>query len=72
MVPFIWLTRITDGDGWSKNWYSSSDSLWFDRWKQVLEVLPDYVQIITCKNSPKNQGKRENPEEIRWRMEKRC
>ncbi|KAK0383184.1 hypothetical protein NLU13_9097 [Sarocladium strictum] len=32
---------------YSKNWYSSSDSLWFTRWKQVLEVLPDYVQIIT-------------------------
>ncbi|RYP36998.1 hypothetical protein DL767_003153 [Monosporascus sp. MG133] len=35
------------GNGWSKNWYSSSDSLWFDRWKQVLQILPDYVQIIT-------------------------
>ena len=31
----------------NKNWYSSSDSLWYDRWLQVLEVLPDMVQIIT-------------------------
>ncbi|KAI0483774.1 glycoside hydrolase family 71 protein [Xylaria cf. heliscus] len=30
-----------------KNWYSSSDSLWFDRWKQVLDIKPEYIQIIT-------------------------
>ncbi|KAK3367946.1 glycoside hydrolase [Podospora didyma] len=30
-----------------KNWYSSSDSLWFDRWMQVLDVMPDMVQILT-------------------------
>ncbi|KAK4449564.1 glycoside hydrolase [Podospora aff. communis PSN243] len=32
---------------WNKNWYCSSESLWYDRWQQVLEVKPDYVQIIT-------------------------
>ncbi|KAJ4287068.1 hypothetical protein N0V88_007762 [Collariella sp. IMI 366227] len=32
---------------WGKNWYCSSESLWYDRWKQVLEVMPDFVQIIT-------------------------
>ncbi|KAK3331882.1 glycoside hydrolase [Cercophora scortea] len=32
---------------WNKNWYSSSESLWHDRWQQVLEIMPDYVQIIT-------------------------
>ncbi|KAK3349481.1 glycoside hydrolase, partial [Lasiosphaeria hispida] len=32
---------------WSKNWYCSSESLWHDRWQQVLEILPDFVQIIT-------------------------
>ncbi|KAM5374796.1 hypothetical protein ACJZ2D_006290 [Fusarium nematophilum] len=32
---------------WSKNWYSSSESLWYDRWLQVLEVLPDAIEIIT-------------------------
>ncbi|KAL2129258.1 hypothetical protein VTI74DRAFT_8012 [Chaetomium olivicolor] len=32
---------------WSKNWYCSSESLWYDRWQQVMEVLPDFVQIIT-------------------------
>ncbi|KAI1405037.1 glycoside hydrolase family 71 protein [Hypoxylon fuscum] len=32
---------------YSKNWYSSSDSLWYDRLKQVLDILPEYVEIIT-------------------------
>ncbi|KAK3316639.1 glycoside hydrolase [Apodospora peruviana] len=32
---------------WNKNWYSSSESLWHDRWQQVMEIMPDYVQIIT-------------------------
>ncbi|KAI0517920.1 glycoside hydrolase family 71 protein [Xylaria bambusicola] len=31
----------------SKNWYSSSDSLWFDRWKQVFDIMPEYIEIIT-------------------------
>ncbi|KAI1497932.1 glycoside hydrolase family 71 protein [Biscogniauxia marginata] len=30
-----------------KNWYSSGDSLWYDRWKQVLEISPEYIEIIT-------------------------
>ncbi|KAI5860904.1 glycoside hydrolase family 71 protein [Durotheca rogersii] len=34
---------------YNKNWYSSSDSLWYDRWKQVLEIDPEYIEIITCK-----------------------
>jgi hypothetical protein len=33
---------------WDKNWYCSSESLWYDRWQQVMEVMPDFVQIITC------------------------
>ncbi|KAK0742942.1 glycoside hydrolase [Schizothecium vesticola] len=32
---------------WNKNWYFSSESLWYDRWQQVLDVMPDYVQILT-------------------------
>lgn len=31
----------------NKNWYSTSDSLWFTRWEQAIELLPDHVQIIT-------------------------
>ncbi|KAL7622674.1 hypothetical protein AAE478_008188 [Parahypoxylon ruwenzoriense] len=38
---------IIDLPQYNKNWYSSSDSLWYDRWKQVLEINPDYIQIIT-------------------------
>ncbi|KAI2617983.1 glycoside hydrolase family 71 protein [Hypomontagnella submonticulosa] len=32
---------------YNKNWYSSSDSLWYDRWKQVLDIMPEYIEIIT-------------------------
>ncbi|KAF4471359.1 glycoside hydrolase family 71 [Fusarium albosuccineum] len=32
---------------WNKNWYSSSESLWYDRWLQVLDVMPQSIQIIT-------------------------
>lgn len=32
---------------WDKNWYFASDTLWFDRWQQALEVLPDSIQIIS-------------------------
>ena len=35
---------------YNKNWYSSSESLWFDRWEQVLRFGPDFVQIITCED----------------------
>lgn len=41
--PYFY-TRIPE---LGKNWYSSSDSLWYDRWLQVLEKMPDMVQIIT-------------------------
>ncbi|KAI1373097.1 glycoside hydrolase family 71 protein [Hypoxylon crocopeplum] len=37
----------TDLPQYSKNWYSSSDSLWYDRWKQVLDIMPEYIEIIT-------------------------
>lgn len=41
--------RDTDLPQYNKNWYSSSDSLWYDRWKQALDILPEYIEIITCK-----------------------
>ncbi|KAH8164994.1 hypothetical protein CIB48_g3269 [Xylaria polymorpha] len=37
----------TNLPAYNKNWYSSSDSLWFDRWKQVLDINPEYIEIIT-------------------------
>ena len=42
------LTLRTDLPQWNKNWYCSSESLWYDRWQQILEVQPDFVEIITC------------------------
>ncbi|CAH0038390.1 unnamed protein product [Clonostachys rhizophaga] len=36
-----------DLPNWGKNWYSSSDSLWFDRLKMTQEVMPSLIQIIT-------------------------
>ncbi|KAI0395547.1 glycoside hydrolase family 71 protein [Xylariaceae sp. FL0594] len=31
----------------AKTWYSSSESLWFDRWQQVLDIKPELIEIIT-------------------------
>lgn len=33
---------------WNKNWHSSGESLWYDRWRQIWQVKPRFVQIITC------------------------
>jgi len=38
---------FTNLPGWGKNWLWRSDNLWNKRWAQVLEVQPDYVQILT-------------------------
>ncbi|KAI1757972.1 glycoside hydrolase family 71 protein [Xylaria castorea] len=37
----------TDLPQYNKNWYSSSDALWFDRWSQVLSINPELIEIIT-------------------------
>ncbi|KAF4983704.1 hypothetical protein FZEAL_920 [Fusarium zealandicum] len=44
---FYVMANPADLAQWNKNWYSSSESLWYDRWLQVLDVLPDSIQIIT-------------------------
>jgi glucan endo-1,3-alpha-glucosidase len=36
-----------DLPNWGKNWYSSSESLWYDRWQQVLSLMPESIEIIT-------------------------
>ncbi|KAM7195892.1 alpha-1,3-glucanase [Naviculisporaceae sp. PSN 640] len=33
--------------GLNKNWMWRGDNLWEDRWQQVLEVQPEFVQILT-------------------------
>jgi hypothetical protein len=32
---------------WKKNWIWRGDSLWHDRWQQIIEAQPDFVEIIT-------------------------
>lgn len=32
---------------YSKNWFSTGDTLWYDRWQQAIDLLPDFIQIIT-------------------------
>lgn len=32
---------------YSKNWVFPSDSLWFDRWTDILSLSPQYLEIIT-------------------------
>ncbi|KAI3341366.1 glycosyl hydrolase family 71-domain-containing protein [Ustulina deusta] len=32
---------------YSKNWGFPSDTLWFDRWEQILELQPQYLEIVT-------------------------
>ncbi len=31
----------------TKNWLLGSDTLWYDRWEQVITVQPQFVEIIT-------------------------
>ena len=30
---------------WNKNWLWKGDSLWYTRWEQVLDFMPDYVEV---------------------------
>ena len=32
---------------WNKNWLWRGDDLWYDRWSQVLQLQPEFVQIIS-------------------------
>ncbi|KAI9707599.1 MAG: hypothetical protein M1836_000560 [Candelina mexicana] len=37
----------TNIPNWGKNWLWRGDDLWYDRWQQVIEVQPEFVEIIT-------------------------
>ncbi|OLN86706.1 Glucan endo-1,3-alpha-glucosidase agn1 [Colletotrichum chlorophyti] len=37
----------TNLPGYKKNWVWRGDDLWYDRWAQVMEVMPAFVQIIS-------------------------
>ena len=32
---------------YGKSWVWRGDSLWYDRWQHVLDVLPEFVEIVT-------------------------
>lgn len=42
---------FTNMPGFRKNWLWRGDSLWFDRWQQIVSMeaahQPEYLQIIT-------------------------
>jgi hypothetical protein len=37
----------TNLPGYNKNWIWNGDSLWYDRWQQVLTLKPEFVEIIS-------------------------
>lgn len=43
------LTKCSGLPQWEKNWLSASEKLWYDRWMHMLELRPEFIQIITCK-----------------------
>jgi glucan endo-1,3-alpha-glucosidase len=55
--PYFYVNLPSYG----KNWYSSSESLWYDRWQQVLQLSPPLVQIITCASDPAVHPARRRP-----------
>lgn len=32
---------------YSKNWVFPGDTLWYDRWQEILKLQPEYLEIIT-------------------------
>lgn len=37
----------TNLPGYRKNWLWPSDTLWWERWQQIWQIQPEYVQIIS-------------------------
>lgn len=37
----------TNMPGFKKNWVWRGDELWFTRWQQVMDIAPEFVQIIS-------------------------
>ena len=37
----------TNLPGWGKNWLWRGDDLWSDRWGQVMDLQPEWVEIIS-------------------------
>ncbi len=48
MAPIApWFATHVWGDGFSKNWIFGSETLLPERWKQIVSLQPDFVEIIT-------------------------
>jgi len=48
MAPVApWFATHVWGDGFSKNWIYGSETLLPERWKQIISLQPDFVEIIT-------------------------
>lgn len=48
MAPLApWFYTRVWGSGWNKNWIYGSERLFAQRWQQIVELQPDFVQIIT-------------------------
>jgi glucan endo-1,3-alpha-glucosidase len=48
MAPLApWFYTHVSGQGWSKNWIFGSETLLPERWKQIISLQPDFVEIIT-------------------------
>ncbi|KAI0974725.1 glycoside hydrolase family 71 protein [Xylaria arbuscula] len=45
-VPWF-FTHFGPEVPYSKNWVFPSDTLWFDRWQEILELQPEYIEIVT-------------------------
>lgn len=38
---------------WNKNWAWKGDDLWNDRWNEILQIRPEYVQIVSIPGTAK-------------------
>lgn len=41
------FTHFGDEVSYSKNWVFPGDLLWYNRWREILELGPRFVEIVT-------------------------
>lgn len=48
MAPLApWFYTHVWGSGWSKNWLFGSETLLPERWQQIVQLQPDFIEIVT-------------------------
>ena len=48
MAPIApWFYTYVWGSDWKKNWIFGSERLFPERWQQIIELNPDFIEIIT-------------------------